>query len=398
MKKIILILASVSIIFNCIGQAPQLINYQGVARDNSGLELPNQNISLRLSILSGSSSGLVVYSETHTVTTNSFGLFDIHIGGGSLVSGTFSTIDWGGDLHFFKTELDPAGGSNYSVMGTTQFVSVPYALNASSVTISSPNGTFWNLTVDNNGVFNADQVCSPAPTNAYAGVDQLNVTGTSATLSANTPTQGTGTWSILSGTGGAIANPSNVASGFSGLAGEVYVLRWAITNTCGTSYDDVTVSFAASGFTLPNCNCQGQTLYVYPSDNSTNNSWHANNLVLVGPSAQTPNDGEQNTNAIIAINGSSSTYAPQTCYNLNAYGYSDWYLPSKDELNCIYQNMVSLGNNFNTSNNSSSDYWSSTEYNAGYAWAQKFYNGSQFEYGKGTPSTNTHVRCVRKNP
>jgi hypothetical protein len=120
------------------GQAPNLINYQGVARDNSGNELVNQSISLQLSILEDNSNGTVVYSETHFTTTNDFGLFNTHIGNGTLTSGAFSNIDWGGHSHFLKVEMDASGGSNYTLLGTSQLVSVPYALYAAESGSSTP--------------------------------------------------------------------------------------------------------------------------------------------------------------------------------------------------------------------------------------------------------------------
>lgn len=117
-------------------QAPQMINYQGVARDLSGNPLPNQNISLRMSVLSGSPAGTNEYSETHSVTTNNLGLFTIQIGNGIVQSGNFTTIDWGGTSHYLQIEMNENGGTSYTLIGTTQMVSVPYALYAE-------NGSKW---------------------------------------------------------------------------------------------------------------------------------------------------------------------------------------------------------------------------------------------------------------
>jgi hypothetical protein len=141
MKRLLLIIV-LSIIGTALyAQTPQAINYQGVARDNSGNVLINQNVSLRLSILSGSASGPVVYAETHSKTTDGFGLFALKIGQGSVASGTFSTISWGTDTYYLKVEIDPVGGTAYQLVGTNQFVSVPYALYAES----SGSINAWNL-------------------------------------------------------------------------------------------------------------------------------------------------------------------------------------------------------------------------------------------------------------
>lgn len=121
------------ICINIVYAQPQKINYQAVAIDASGLAVKNKVISLRLSILDSSSTGSVLYSETHQPTTDGSGQFSVYLGGGTVVSGTFSNIPWGNaKSKFLKTESDYAGGSNYSLMGVSQLVSVPYALAAES--------------------------------------------------------------------------------------------------------------------------------------------------------------------------------------------------------------------------------------------------------------------------
>lgn len=122
-----LLFSTASLVF---AQVPQQFNYQGVARDNNGTELPNQSIGLQISLHSGSPSGTTVYQETHSTTTNQFGLFNLQIGTGNIVSGAFNTIDWGGNVYYVQTEMDASGGSNYTDMGTSQLLSVPYALYA----------------------------------------------------------------------------------------------------------------------------------------------------------------------------------------------------------------------------------------------------------------------------
>jgi hypothetical protein len=111
-------------------QSPNSFNYQAVVRSSNGSELTNQIVSIKISIIKGSSSGQSIYSETHTVATNNYGLINIQIGAGSVLSGIFSTIEWGKDTYFVKTELDVSGGNNYELMGITQLLSVPYALHA----------------------------------------------------------------------------------------------------------------------------------------------------------------------------------------------------------------------------------------------------------------------------
>ena len=158
MKKLLLNLLLFASIF-AIAQVPQGISYQAIALDDSNAPIVNGNVGLQLSILDASASGTVLYSETHSVTTNMQGLFDLTIGQGNATSGTFNTIDWGADSRFLQVEMDANGGTNYVLVGTTQLLSVPYALAADSlvtspgegITLVAPNGTPYQLTVDNNG-------------------------------------------------------------------------------------------------------------------------------------------------------------------------------------------------------------------------------------------------------
>lgn len=110
-------------------QAPEKINYQGIARDALG-NIITTPIGIKFEIHQGSASGPVVYDETHTINPSSVGVFTAAIGGGAVGTGTFSTISWGTNSYFLTVNLDPAGGTSYSTVGTSQLLSVPYALYA----------------------------------------------------------------------------------------------------------------------------------------------------------------------------------------------------------------------------------------------------------------------------
>ncbi|MCX6272688.1 MAG: hypothetical protein NTU44_16020 [Bacteroidetes bacterium] len=139
MKKALLFLLTMAIT-GLFAQAPQAIKYQAVARNTSGNILVNQAISMRVSILTGSAEGNAVYSETHSVNTNSFGLVNLDIGWGTLVSGNYTTIDWSQGSYFVKVEADETGGSNYSLLGTSQLLSVPYSLHSNTSGYSKTSG------------------------------------------------------------------------------------------------------------------------------------------------------------------------------------------------------------------------------------------------------------------
>ena len=125
-----------SVLISTITQAqttpPQKLNYQAVARNAAGTTIANQNIGVKIEVLDADQT-TVVYAETHTVTTNQFGLFTLQIGGGTATLGSFAGINWGGGNKYQKTSVDLTGGTNYQLMGITQFMSVPYALYAGSV-------------------------------------------------------------------------------------------------------------------------------------------------------------------------------------------------------------------------------------------------------------------------
>ena len=111
-------------------QSPDKINYQSIVRDLAGNVIQNQPIGLRMSILSDSINGTTVYQETFQPTTNNFGLVNIKIGEGTPVISTMSSVDWSNGPFFLESAVDVTGGTNYIVVSTSQFMSVPYALYA----------------------------------------------------------------------------------------------------------------------------------------------------------------------------------------------------------------------------------------------------------------------------
>ena len=129
MKKIISLLVFCLVSFFIIAQPHQAFNYQAVVRDISGNIISDQAVSTRIGIINGFESGPVVYQETHSATTNEFGLITLIIGEGTPVPGyDFENVDWSDQFKFIEVEIDPAGGTNYTSMGVSELLSVPYAL------------------------------------------------------------------------------------------------------------------------------------------------------------------------------------------------------------------------------------------------------------------------------
>ena len=148
MKKLYTLLASFLITLALFAQAPEKMSYQAVVRDANNALIMNQAVGMRIQILQGSVSGTTVYEETQTPTSNDNGLVTLEIGTGTIVSGMFGTIDWSTGPYFIKTETDPTGATNYTISGTSQLMSVPYALYAeTSGTGVGTNGTAGFLRV-----------------------------------------------------------------------------------------------------------------------------------------------------------------------------------------------------------------------------------------------------------
>jgi recombinational DNA repair protein RecR len=113
-----------------LAQAPSAFNYQAVLRNADGQAIANQATSIRISILSGTADGDIVYQETHSPTTNDFGLVVLEIGEGTITEGTLEGLNWGTTPHFLLVEMDATGGTNYIELGVSQLLSVPYALHS----------------------------------------------------------------------------------------------------------------------------------------------------------------------------------------------------------------------------------------------------------------------------
>ena len=130
MKKILLSIFTIAAMaLSIFGQAPEGFKYQAVLRNASNAIIANQAVGIKLTIQQGSIGGTAVYTETFAPTTNAYGLVNLEIGSGTTLD-DFTTIDWANGSYFIETAIDASGGSNYSVMGTNQLMSVPYALYA----------------------------------------------------------------------------------------------------------------------------------------------------------------------------------------------------------------------------------------------------------------------------
>ncbi|NII29454.1 hypothetical protein HB364_30525 [Pseudoflavitalea sp. X16] len=150
MKQLLLSFLIMLVCHSLQAQAPRKFNYQAVVRNTNGAIIASRNVSLRFSIRDGAATGTVLYSERHNTTTSSFGLVNLQIGGGTVVSGVFADVAWGTGAKFLQVEVDINGGSSYTPLATMELIAVPYALQAEKA------GSFTgSLTGDISGAQNA---------------------------------------------------------------------------------------------------------------------------------------------------------------------------------------------------------------------------------------------------
>lgn len=349
MKKIIVICVTFLMTANVWAQAPEKMGYQAVVRDADNELVSSTKVGMQISILQGSATGTAVYVETQTPTTNTNGLVSLEIGTGIVVSGTFATIDWANDTYFIKTEIDPTGGTSYNITGTSQLLSVPYALHAKTA---------------NNGI-----------------------TSTQAATLSNTSGINTGDQDL-----------SGLASK-TALADSTAQVRSEIPTVTTYSIGD----FAQGGIVFWVDETRQHGLVCAKDDQSTGVRWYAGTYGNTQAKGDGPYAGKANTTIIIAVQAAigddGAPYAARICNELQitegGKTYGDWYLPSKEELNKINQNKAAIetaltangGSGFGTNT-----YWSSTENVNYFAWYYRF--GSGYSLGANKEFTY-RVRAVR---
>lgn len=185
MKVLFTVFAMLLVILSATAQAPKRMNYQAIARNSTGLALPHTHVQLRFSIHHNSPTGPVSYQETDTTTTNQFGLFNVAIGDGTVTAGNFSAIAWASGAHYLQVEIDITGNTNFTDMGTTQLLSVPYALYADS----AGHGT-------------------AGATGATGATGPIGATGNNGTVGPTGPTGATGTQGLQGNNG--ITGPQGI--------------------------------------------------------------------------------------------------------------------------------------------------------------------------------------------
>lgn len=460
MKKITRILGIGLLTFGlslstAFAQSPDKMSYQAVVRNASDALVTSTAVGMQISILQGSATGSAVYVETQSPTTNANGLVSLEIGTGTVVSGDFTTIDWANGTYFIKTETDPttAGGTNYTITGTSQLLSVPYALHANvadsivggvSVTETDPtytaseaaNITTTDITNLSNlsGTNTGDQSISRTGTTVTLSnsggtfTDSVNTytAGSNITISASNVISATDTDTQLDSMGianlGFITKDTDTQLDSTDIAGLGFITvdtdtqldstgvaslgfvagaHTVDTDTQLDSTDIATMGFitsAGSGstdkFYLGQDTLGGIVYYIYKDATGTQHGLIVNKNESTEQWQATGTLTNADRTEDGAYNTTQMTSSAAAIY-VTSLGV-DWYLPSIDELVLLYYNRFSANKALraggNTLLSSTGTYWSSTEYTTTDAFLFRFNNGHAGTYLKnGTLS----VRAVR---
>ena len=285
-------------------QSPQKMSFQAVIRNSSNSLVSNLPIGLRVSILQGTPSGTIVYSETQTANTNVNGLVTIQIGGGNIIQGDFSTIEWANGPYFIQTETDVNGGTNYTITSTTQLLSVPYALFAQTSGSSIPGPQGLQGIAGTNGTNGADGATGPAGPQGPIGLTGAQgiqgikgdtgltgaqgpqgVAGTNGADGASGPAGPIGLTGAQGPQGVAGTNGTNGADGATGPQG----VQGTAGATGATGPQGIQGIQGPAGF-LPNGTASGNTTYWNGTDWVVNSSNIYNNGSNIGIGTTIPSE------------------------------------------------------------------------------------------------------------
>jgi hypothetical protein len=293
MKKLIQTLVILFFYSSLFAQSPDAFSYQAVVRDGNGDIVAGQPVMARFSIMQSNPSGTLVYSETHSITTNAFGLLNVYIGNGTVLSGDFSAINWGAASHFLKVEVDiTGGGTTYTDMGTTQLMSVPYSLYAAKAG-NGFSGDYNDLSNSPANVshFNNDAGYITSPNDADADpsneIQTLNIAGNNLSISGgNTVALPTGT-TYTAGTGINISGSQIINTA----PDQTVALTGGGATSVSGTYPNYTVSSTDNNTTYTAGN--GLTLAgtVFSATNTTS-MWNASQLQGTSLSSSIPTNGQ----------------------------------------------------------------------------------------------------------
>ena len=354
MKQIMTTLMAFCLIVSTYAQSPEKFSYQAVVRDATDNLVVNTTTPIQVSIIEGSVGGQAVYVETHTPNTNANGLLTIEIGNGTVVSGAMNTINWGNNMYFIKTEIDVDNDASYDITGTSQLLSVPYALYAK--TAASVNET-----------------------QTLADVVALGNNANSQLKNVTNPT-----------------DPQDAVTKF--YVDSLYTLLDDRITTL-ESQPAAVGDFRDGGIVIwvdPNDNTHG--LVCALTDQSASTQWGCMGTLVPGTGTAV-GTGASNTSAAVTLGCSNTGEAINLASNLTHNGYNDWFLPSLDELTEIYNNKTTIDAALlaNGGTALSIRYWSSSQHTpspsvVNSVWVKRIDTGYESPTSKNNPMP---VRAIR---
>lgn len=405
--------AAIFMAVSVFAQAPNKMSYQAVIRNNSNVLVTSTAVGMQISILQGTANGTPVYVETQTPSTNANGLVSLEIGTGAVITGTFASINWSNGPYFVKTETDISGGSNYTITGTSQLLSVPYALYAetSGSSIPGPQGPAGATGLTGpQGPAGANGVNG---TNGIDGKTVLNgtsnptaVIGNNGDFYINTSTntifgpKAAGVWPA---TGVSLVGPQGAAGpagpqgpqGPQGTSG-----GGGFTHYIGEAFGGGVIFYLEK-----DTNGIEHGLVCHPAFLCQACSWSNITTSSIGSLPSSGNYGNYGTNGlvwsnlIVSQNGHTNS-AAKLCLDLVSNGYNDWYLPSIDELYQLWSNRYAVIKGLSTISGAETingaTFWSSYEYNSAQAYYMSFLIGASVHAGSINKSASTlSVRAIR---
>ena len=396
-------------------QSPQKMSYQAVIRDASNTLVSNQSVGMQISILQTTTTETAVYTETHTVTANINGLISLEIGTGS-TSDNFSTIDWSAGPYFIKTETDPTGGNSYTIIGTSQLMSVPFALYATTSGSSQTNTIAIALNTAKVGIttqqatditsnnaktgITSDQADAIVANTAKTGItsDQADAIVTNTAKTGITSDQADAIVANTAKTGITTQQATDITSN-NAKTGITTVQSDAIeVNTAKTSMVlGITAETALVGNTVTITTVQSEAIiantakvsYIQPTYEL--NTFYA---ALGGYVIDINSDGKHGVVLAMKDQGYDNWYNANNLLNnpdnhdTDGAQFKNWRLPSKRELNLMYLSYL----NGNPASLAGATYWSSSEFKYDYAWLHYFFSGQQDDVNKVNPF---NIRAVR---
>ncbi|QSE98467.1 Lcl domain-containing protein [Fulvivirga lutea] len=377
MKRIIATICVCFLFVHSNAQTPNSFRYQAAIQTLEGTPMANKTVALRISVLRSDVNRERVYAEFQSLSTDEFGMINLQIGQGNVISGNFSQITWGSDAHFLRIELDENGGSEFKLLSEVQLLSVPYALHAKSAdnvddADADATNEIQQLTIEGNilTISNGNSITLPEEEDGDSTneIQELSINGQLLSIS----------------NGNSITLPEEQDGDSENELQQLSIEGNVLTISNGNS-----VNLPASNSVVPPTDgpipvaFRGAQIFAHPTDNSVSINFGA----FAGTGATSDSDGQSNTSSIVAALGDGN-YAAKLCDDLSAFGFEDWYLPSRAELDALYKQ------NYLLADYGLDGYWSSTETANNKAWAINFLDG-----GLTDPTKNQSRRClcVRKD-